>query len=197
MARETNAQNAAGQKNEQTLAKAADQATNPLAFVTKFQIQPNYTVLDAGGDQLLLIARVMQPSKSIGLPFIKSNNPKKVYTIYRLEAPVLSQTIPGSDRNATGLADFILIDIVAFSTTWGILGMGPALSMPTATSEALGSGKWSPGLAGVVLYKKIPKLTLGILVQQFMSVAGDENRDDVNHTLFQPVITKVFKGVYL
>jgi hypothetical protein len=106
--------------------------------------------------------------------------------------------VPDNSTDATGVSDLILIDIVAFSQKWGILGIGPALSMPTASSEYLGSGKWSVGLAGVVLYKKIPKLTLGVLAQQFVSFAGDANREDVNHMLFQPVITKVFnKGVFV
>lgn len=63
---------------------AAENATNPLAFVTKLQLQPNYTFKDNGGDQLILISRIIQPTKSIGLPFIKSKDPSKVYTIYRI-----------------------------------------------------------------------------------------------------------------
>lgn len=183
---------------QQALTHAADQATNPLAFVTKFQIQPNYTLLDNDGDELNLIFRIMQPSKTIGLPFIKSKHPEKIYTIYRLEAPIISQTVPDNATDATGLSDLIFIDVIAFTQKWGVLGIGPALSMPTASSTYLGSGKWSPGLAGVILYKKIPKFTVGALVQQFVSVAGDENRNDVNHMLLQPVITQVFnKGVFL
>ncbi|MCF6224166.1 MAG: hypothetical protein L3J34_10615 [Flavobacteriaceae bacterium] len=54
--------------------KAADDATNPLAFVTKLQVQPNYTFMDNGGDQLLLVTRIIQPTKTIGLPFIKSKD---------------------------------------------------------------------------------------------------------------------------
>lgn len=183
---------------EETLAQAADHATNPLAFVTKFQIQPNYTLLDNGGNQLNLTMRIMQPSKSIGLPFIKSSNPKKVYTIYRIEAPVISQTVPNSSIDATGISDLILLDVIAFPQNWGILGVGPALSIPTANSVYLGSGKWSIGMAGVMLFKKIPKLTLGVLVQQFVSFAGESKRENVNHLLFQPVITKVFsKGFFM
>ena len=56
--------------------KAAANATNPLAFVTKLQIQPNYTFKDNGGDQMSIFNRIMQPSKTIGLPFIKSRNSK-------------------------------------------------------------------------------------------------------------------------
>jgi len=175
--------------------KAADNATNPLAFVTKLQFQPNYTLKDNGGDQLVMISRIMQPSKTVGLPFIKSKDPEKVYTIYRLEAPIVSQTFPNHELDATGLSDFILIDVIAFKKKFGLLGIGPALIIPTASSEYLGSGKWSAGLAGVFLTKAFG-LTLGVLGQQFVSFAGDAQRADQNYMLFQPIITKIFKKGY-
>ncbi len=182
-------------QEESDVKKAADNATNPLAFVTKFQIQPNYTFKDGGGDQLILISRIMQPSKSIGLPFIKSKDPSKVYSIYRLEAPVASQTLPNSDMDATGLTDFILIDMIAFKTKFGVMGVGPSLSLPIASSPMLGTGKWSAGLAGTFL-TKIAGLQIGILAQQFFSFAGDSERADQNYMVFQPVVTKVFKKGY-
>ncbi len=65
-------------QEESDVTKAAGDATNPLAFVTKLQVQPNYTFKDNGGDQLVLVSRIIQPSKSIGLPFIKSKD-KSIY----------------------------------------------------------------------------------------------------------------------
>ena len=176
--------------------KAAANATNPLAFVTKLQIQPNYTFKDGGGDQLSMFSRIMQPSKTIGLPFIKSKNPKKIYTIYRLEVPIVSQTFPDHVGDATGLSDFILIDVVAFKLKKGLFGIGPALIMPTATSEYLGAGKWSAGASRQFMVAKAFGLSLGILGQQFFSFAGDSERADQNYLLLQPIITKIFKKGY-
>ncbi len=182
-------------QEESDVTKAADNATNPLAFVTKLQFQPNYTLKDNGGDQLIMISRIMQPSKTIGLPFIKSKDPSKIYTIYRIEMPVVSQTFPNNLGDATGLSDFILIDVIAFKQKKGLFGVGPALIMPTATSEFLGAGKWSAGLAGVYMTKAFG-LTLGVLGQQFVSFAGDSSRQDQNFMLLQPIITKIFKKGY-
>ena len=182
-------------QEESDVQQAASHATNPLAFVTKLQFQPNYTIKDNGGDQLVMISRIMQPSKSIGLPFIKSKDPSKIYTIYRLEAPIVSQTFPNNVGDATGLSDFILIDVIAFKQKKGLFGIGPALIMPTASSKFLGAGKWSAGLAGVYMTKAFG-LTLGILGQQFVSFAGDSQRADQNYMLFQPIITKIFKKGY-
>ena len=176
--------------------KAADDATNPLAFVTKLQFQPNYTFKDNGGDQFVLISRIMQPSKTIGLPFIKSKDPSKIYTIYRLEAPIGSQTFPNNNGDATGLTDFVFIDVIAFKKSWGIMGIGPAIILPTASSDALGSGKWSAGPVATILYKKKKGWTFGVLAQQFNSFAGDSDRQDVNRMLFQPIVTRIFKKGY-
>ena len=174
--------------------KAAANATNPLAFVTKLQIQPNYTFKDNGGDQVSIFNRVMQPSKTIGLPFIKSKNPK-IYSIYRLEMPIVSQTFPDNVGDATGLSDFIIIDAITFKLKKGLFGIGPALIMPTATSEYLGAGKWSTG--AVVIYgTKAFGLSLGALGQQFFSFAGNSDRPDQNYLLLQPIITKIFKKGY-
>ena len=174
--------------------KAAANATNPLAFVTKLQIQPNYTFKDNGGDQVSIFNRVMQPSKTIGLPFIKSKNPK-IYSIYRLEMPIVSQTFPDNVGDATGLSDFIIIDAITFKLKKGLFGIGPALIMPTASSEYLGSGKWSGGT--VIIYgTKAFGLSIGVLGQQFFSFAGDTERADQNYMLFQPIITKIFKKGY-
>ena len=185
------------ENQESDVAKAAGAATNPLAFVTKLQVQPNYTFKDNGGDQLVLVSRIIQPTKSIGLPFIKSKDPSKVYTIYRLEVPVVSQTFPNNIGDATGLSDLVFVDVIAFKTKIGLVGVGPGLIIPTASSDFLGSGKWSTGLAGVFLTKGFG-LTLGILGQQYVSFAGDSDRQDQNFMLFQPIVTKILnKGYYI
>jgi len=176
--------------------KAADDATNPLAFVTKLQFQPNYTFKDNGGDQFVLISRIMQPSKTIGLPFIKSKDPSKIYTIYRLEAPIGSQTFPNNNGDATGLTDFIFIDVIAFKKSWGIMGIGPAVIIPIASSDALGSGKLECRSRSNNPLQKKKGWTFGVLAQQFNSFAGDSDRQDVNKMLFQPIITRIFKKGY-
>jgi len=179
--------------------QAAADAVNPLAFITKLQFQPNYTFFDNGGEQLNLVSRIMQPSASIGLPFVKSKVPKKVYTIYRVEVPIIGQTISESNPlNATGIGDIVIVDAICFKQQWGIAGIGPALMIPTASADALGTGKWSAGPVAVVLYTKVPKMQIGLLAQQFTSFAGDNNRGDTNLMLFQPIVNKILtKGYFL
>lgn len=182
------------------LAEAAANAANPLAFVTKLQFQPNYTWKDGGGDQFSLIARILQPTATIGLPFIKSDDPSKVYTIYRLEAPVVSQTFPDNKEtlDATGISDLILLDAVVFKQNWGLLGVGAGLIIPTASPDILGTGKWSAGPIFVALNTATPGLQWGALGQQFFSFAGDSDRGEQNFMLFQPIFNKILgKGLFL
>lgn len=80
------------------------------------------------------------------------------------------------------------------SFTWGI---GPSLTLRTATSGRLGTEKWSAGPAAVALLTA-PPWVAGALVRQLWSFAGNDDRDDVNQTLFQPFVNyNMADGWYL
>lgn len=66
-----------------------------------------------------------------------------------------------------------------------IWGVGPAILLPTATSEFLGSDKWGLGPTAVALVQKGP-WTLGALANHIWSIAGDDDAEDVNQTFLQP-----------
>ncbi|WP_282123791.1 hypothetical protein [Algibacter mikhailovii] len=103
--------------------------------------------------------------------------PSKVYTIYKLEVPIIWQTLPNAQLDATGLSDLIFVDVIAFKTKIGLLGLEPSLIIPTASSEFLGTGKWSPSLAGVIMTKGFG-MTLGLLGKQYVSAGGNSKRPD-------------------
>jgi hypothetical protein len=175
--------------------EAAANATNPLAFVTKLQVQPNFTWMDNNGRQLNLTSRIIQPSKSIGLPFFKSKDPSKVYTLYRLEVPIIGQTLPENNAvNATGLGDLILLDVIAFKQKWGLLGAGPGLIIPVMKPEPISSRKWAAGATVVALNTMTKGLQWGALAQQFFSFGGDDNRPAQSFMLFQPIFNKMLGG---
>jgi len=78
-----------------------------------------------------------------------------------------------------------------------IWGIGPTLTLPTATDDALGSGKWSAGPSVVVLTMPEPWV-LGVLARNIWSFAGDDNRADVNQLLVQPFVNyNMADGWYL
>jgi hypothetical protein len=68
-----------------------------------------------------------------------------------------------------------------------IWGIGPSLTMPTATDDELGSEKWSAGPTAVLLAQPKP-WSLGVLGRHVWSFTGDDDRADVNQTLLEPFI---------
>jgi hypothetical protein len=68
-----------------------------------------------------------------------------------------------------------------------IWGLGGSINFPTATDDRLGSGKWSAGPTAVGLLQ--PSWgTVGTLVRQLWSFAGQSDRKDVNQTLVEPFV---------
>ncbi|MGB5236100.1 MAG: hypothetical protein WBM43_01205 [Flavobacteriaceae bacterium] len=67
------------------------------------------------------------------------------------------------------------------NVTWGV---GPVLTLPTATDASLGAGKWSAGPAAIVV--AFPgKFVLGAVVYNAWSFAGQSNRAAVNQGVLQ------------
>jgi len=76
------------------------------------------------------------------------------------------------------------------------VGVGPTLIIPSATDSRIGSGRWSAGPTGVLVYSK-GKIVTGGLINNVWSFAGD-GKKDVNKMLIQPFLNyNLPKGWYL
>lgn len=112
--------------------------------------------------------------------------------ISRTILPVVGQ----NDIFAGAGAQFGLGDIIqsvffspASPTSGGLVwGAGPVALLPTGTDDLLGTEKWGLGPTVVVLKQQGP-WTYGALVNHIWSVAGDDNRSDINSTLLQPFLS--------
>lgn len=80
------------------------------------------------------------------------------------------------------------------SVIWGV---GGSVTMPTASDDRLGSGKWSVGPTAVALTQ--PDWgSVGILGRHLWSVGGDSDRRNVSQTLVEPFINyNLANGWYL
>ena len=113
--------------------------------------------------------------------------------ISRTILPVIDQKGVVNDDSQSGLGD--TVQSLFFSpkkptaSGW-IWGAGPAFMLPTATDDLLGSEKWSIGPTAVVLKQTQTGWTYGALVNHLVSVAGSDDRGDVNATFLQPFLTK-------
>lgn len=73
-----------------------------------------------------------------------------------------------------------------------IWGAGPAILLPTATDDLLGAEKWGLGPTAVVL-KQTGPWTYGALANHIRSVAGNDDRQDINATFTQPFLSYTTK----
>ena len=97
---------------------------------------------------------------------------------------------PVAGPNVFGLGDFIDAPLFTRINPNGLAwGFGPIVSMPIASDDTLGSGKWSAGPAMRLAYNSGP-WHFGLLAGNLSSFAGDENRADVNQLLVRGLIRR-------
>lgn len=164
-------------------ANAADLAkklANPISSLISLPFQNN-TDMGIGVNKGTRNTLNIQPVVPIGLS-------KKVNLITRLVMPVISQyNITGIGNHEAGLSDGVLSAFISPSNskngiTWGV---GPVFLLPTGTNDFLTAKKFGVGPTAVALYQS-KGFTIGGLLNQIWSVAGDETRSDVNSLFFQP-----------
>jgi hypothetical protein len=119
--------------------------------------------------------------------------PGKRGVILRFEMPVL-YTHAGDTIQQGGLGDAYaqVLLFPHFSRTFSFFA-GSGLKIPTATDQALGTGKWIAGpMAGPVWFLPTRALFL-VKVQNLTSIGGDSARPDVNTLLITPVFVQTVK----
>jgi hypothetical protein len=113
----------------------------------------------------------------------------------RFDLPVIVNNIPSLD-NTDGSTDFglsdSLIQLLAITPPqgrWTFAG-GTQVIFPTATEDQFGTGKWQLAPSFAVKYD-LPELTPGsftaLLLRDKFSFAGDEDRNDINQLVIQPL----------
>lgn len=180
-------QTAFAETNEAELAK---KLSNPVAALISVPFQLNYDSNIGPNDNGDRYTLNIQPV----IPFVLNDNWN---IISRTIVPLISQDdiLPGVGSQS-GLGD--VVQSVFFSpklptaSGW-IWGAGPALQLPTATDDLLGTEKWGLGPTAVVLKQDGP-YTFGALGNHIWSVAGDDNRTDISSTLLQPFLSYTNKS---
>jgi hypothetical protein len=141
-------------------------------------------------------------------PVIPINVSQNWNMIVRWIAPIVWQPAPGTaNLEVFGIEEntppfFAAQDVQAHAGVFGlgdmtptfffspanphklIWGVGPMFALPTATGRVLGQGKWSVGPSVVALLQPGP-WTVGALVNNVWSFAGQSDRADVNQMSLQ------------
>lgn len=154
-------------------------ANNPLTPTIGVNLQNAYVGSYFGpgdADSNAVLVRATLPHKLGGAP-----------QILRMTLPVVTTPdLPGSGRH-TGAGDLNLFDLFLFQQGAVQLGIGPQLTIPTASRDETGSGKWQAGVAAVVIAPQPWGLAGGLVTWQ-RSFAGDDKRADVDSLQAQPFL---------
>lgn len=193
----TTTQSAPAESSTADLAKATQ---NPVANMISVPIQNNSNFGIGPWNRIQNVLNVQ--------PVVPVKLGSKVNMIVRPIIPIINQPAPGTaDLESLGInadtpAYLAAVNLQQHAGVYGfgdispqifftpsaphklILGVGPMLTLPSASGFVLGQGKFSMGPTVVVLAQP-GHWTVGALVSNVWSIAGDSSRNDVNQMSLQ------------
>lgn len=172
------AQNQAG--GETDAHELAKKLSNPVASLISFPFQSNFDFGMGTGSGWRYQMNIQ--------PVVPFRLNSKWNLISRTILPVIHQHNVVDTGTQSGLGD--ITQSFFFSPAENksfILAAGPALLIPTATNDALGTEKFGIGPTFLVLNQN-KGWTTGVLTNHIWSIAGDDDRASVNSTFLQPFL---------
>ena len=173
-------------KEPKSAADLAKKLANPIANLISVPFQSNFDlgIGQYNGSKMVLYVQ----------PVIPITLSPKLNLITRWILPIVSQyDILGEGTSQSGLGDAVITGFLSPSQSKLTWGVGPAFILPTATNKFLGGKKLGIGPSIVALTQN-NGWTIGGLANHIFSVAGDENRSDINATFLNPFITYNWKS---
>ena len=192
------AASAQAQTSSPSASDVAVEFSDPLTALPQVFLQNAWTPESYGTD-----ANTNRLTLRLIVPRVPSSS---LLPVVQLIRPSFSMvTVPTGEGHGTRteFGDMQLFDLAVIpwpSRKSGLLmGVGPVFVFPTATHRTAGQGAWQVGPAFGAIYKGIPRLLLGCLVQNPISFAyTDSDREPVNTLLFQPIVLAYLgRGFYL
>jgi hypothetical protein len=162
-------------------------ANNPLADANAINFQnyfmPSLQGLPDASVNLFLLRPVMVAGRQI------------------IRATVPFQTSPtGLLDYDSGIGDINVFDAILLTgeNAKTMVGVGPLLVFPSASSDSLGSGKWQAGAAAVVVRPLTGGSMIAGLVTWQTDFAGDADRSGTNFLTAQPLaVLQIGAGFYV
>ena len=161
--------------------------TSPLTTLPQLTMRDAYSPATYGTH--------VQTNQVIVRPIIPRIPPQSLLPFVQLIRPTLSLvTIPNAGGGTrTEFADTAVFDVAVLpwpSRDSGlVMAVGPALVFPTATSKDAGQEAWQAGPTFAAIYKVVPGLLAGFVVQNPISFAYTATHSPAQNTLaFQPAL---------
>ena len=175
-------------------AELAKKLQNPVASLISVPLQNNWD-FGLGQDNAMKYTCNIQPVVPISISDDWNLIVRTILPVIYLDPLSKNPMAPASLREShAGLGDTTQSFFFSPKNPVGgwILGAGPVGYYPTATDEALGSGKWGAGPT-IVALRQEHGFTYGILANQIWSFAGQQDRAEVNATYLQPFVSYTTK----
>lgn len=198
VAQETEAEPTEIHDTRASKAELAADFNDPLTTLPQLFLQNAFTPAIYGTDAVTnrLIARLIVPR----IPRFS------LFPFVQLIRPSISlATVPTGNgkETKTAFGDMSLFDLLVLP--WPgresglLMGLGPVFVFPTATDDLAGQGAWQVGPAFAAIYKGIPGLLVGCLLQNPISFAyTSSDRKPLSTLLVQPIILMhLWKGLYV
>ena len=165
---------------------AAANANNPLADIRAFNLH-NYYISELSGLDDSANTFWLRYAQPFGKWLVRGSLP-------------VSRVPIGSCTSTSGLGDFNAFAADLFDTGDPAVsfGVGPQLTMPTASEDETGTGRWQGGLASVYFNASSQRFQWGGLVTWQTDFAGDDDRPGTNLLALQPFyFLQLGKGLYV
>jgi hypothetical protein len=176
-----------------TLDQLNQQLENPLSRFWSLIFQENFKINEGNVIEGSRFSNTFNFQPSLPVPAGKNKMllVRPVFPIHT--APKVSEGKP-TEEYTTGLGDIQVFSLYGPDKKGGLIwGAGLTFSFPTASADHLGPGKTQLGPA-VMLLAILPNWTLGGIVQQWNSVAGDANRPETSQMDIQYIIRRQIRG---
>jgi hypothetical protein len=177
--------------------KLVAEFTDPLTTLPQISLRDAYSPANFGThvqtNQVILRPIIPRLPAYPLLPFVQLIRPTFILV-----------TVPsarGGSRTEFGDMELFDLGVLPWPSreTGLLIGVGPTLVFPTATSKSAGQGAWQAGPAFGAVYKGIPWLVIGFVLQNPISFAYTSPvRQPQNAIEFQPVMAiHLWEGWYL
>ena len=163
--------------NESASIDIAREDQNPITRFYTVRFEDNAQFGFGPDDEVLNFFRIQ--------PLVPVKLSEDWHLVTRAIIPIVHQPWPESTDGLSDIGlNFFLTPGRAGKFIWGV---GPALILPTATDDKIGTEKWSAGPAVAAVYYTGPWV-IGAVAQNVWSFAGEDERNDVNLMTVRPLI---------
>lgn len=179
----------AAKAQDRSASDLAAAAQNPVANLISLPLQNN-TLFGVGPNDGTANVLNIQPVIPVTVGNWNLINRTIAPVIYLPDVTRGLESLPEGvgGGSAFGLGDINHSVFISPAQAGGVIwGVGPSITLPTATDRKLGSDKWSAGPTAVALITPVPWVA-GVLARQLWSFAGDDDRRDVSQFLVQPFV---------